>query len=208
MKSASAAPEASTETRVHPRPNGRPHWLKSLLWRRKLLVDKRAQLGSVASVGLLALILLVPVNLGIHVIHATNAAHVAMETPQLVQLVEAQNRLEARGILIGSAVILLAAMLGTLLSTHRTAGAAIGLTRGIRMLREGEYNSTVTLRRGDRMRNVEREVNELSRNLFECSQRLADDLEREAEQIDQLTDAPEIRAVSLRLREMARQQRG
>lgn len=211
MESASAAqdetpgqdPPTSVKAPAHgPAGKSRPG---TLLRRWKVLIDPRSQLRSVAMVGLFTLALLVPINLGLHVVHVANAAQIAAGAPTLSDTIEEQNRAAAMQVWIGSGVILLAAMSITLLATHRTAGAAFSLSRGIQALCEGNYGARTVLRRGDRLRNVERSLNELSRALLEQSRRAADDLDRVAEAVDRISDPQEARAAAERLRQMARQ---
>jgi signal transduction histidine kinase len=155
----------------------------------------------------LTLALLVTVNFGVHVIHTMSATDVAESAPHLVRTLEAQNRVEARRVLLGSGIILMAVMAFTVLATHKTAGAAFRLTRGIDDLCQGKYGGTVTLRRGDRLRSLEQSINELSRVLLARGNRTADKLDAAAETAERISDPHEARTLAEHLRELARRHR-
>ncbi len=175
--------------------------------RRQFLVDRRSQLHSVALVGMLTLGLLVPVNLSLHMVRSWTTAEIVTEAPKMARVLDERGRVERRRALIGSGIVLLAAMTMTVLRTRKVTGAAYRLCRGIAGLRDGKYGLSMALRRGDRLRNVEQELNDLSRILLERSDGIAAELEDVAAAADRVGSPVEASEIGERLRQMAAQER-
>ena len=175
--------------------------------RRRFLVDKRAQLHSVALVGLLTVGLLVPVNLSLHVIRSWTTAEIAADAPQAALKLDEQNRVERQRVLLGSVILLLAVLALTTLRTHKTAGAAFKIRKSIVQLHAGKYGFKSVLRRGDRLPKLEQALNELSDVLLERSNRIVTELERVASAADRISSPVESHEVGEMLRQMAAKER-
>ena len=175
--------------------------------RRHFLIDRRSQLHSVAMVAMLTVAMLVPVNLSLYMVRSWTTAEIVTEVPKMARVLDEQAAVERRRALIGSVIVLLAVMTMTFLRTQRVTGAAYRLCRGIAGLRDGKYGLRMVLRRGDKLRNVEQELNDLSRVLLERSDGIAGGLENVAASADRVGSPVEAREIGERLRQMAAQER-
>jgi methyl-accepting chemotaxis protein len=84
---------------------------------------------------------------------------------------------------IGSLVLLVGVFAVTIFETHRTAGAAIGITRRLRQVAEGNLDARLALRRGDSLRDLEEPFNDMVSALRDRAVSQADELDRLAAQI-------------------------
>jgi len=186
---------------------GEPESRRPRFRRRNYLVDKRSQLVTVAMVGLLTAMLLVLINLGLYVARSWTTAEMVTHAPQLRRALDEQSQVEGRRVLIASGVMLLVIMAMTVLQTHRTAGAAYKLRLNLAELRKGKYGIRTVLRRGDKLRDMEREFNGLSQALLERSNQIAVELEDAAAAADRVSTPVEAHEIGDRLRRMAAQER-
>ena len=115
--------------------------------------------------------------------------------------------MERKRALIGSGIVLLGVITMAFLRTRKVTGAAYRLCRGIAGLRDGKYGLKMALRRGDSLRSVEQELNDLSRVLLERSDGIAGELESAAAAADRVGSPVEAREIGERLRQLAAQER-
>ena len=203
-----AAPEESPAPAIEERKPGASNWRPGHPnRRRRFIVDKRAQLHSVALVGLLTVGLLVPVNLSLHVIRSWTTAEIATDAPQAAFKLDEQNRVERQRVLLGSVILLLAVLALTILRTHKTAGAAFKIRKSIAQLHAGKYGFKSVLRLDDRLPKLEQALNELSCVLLERSNRIVTELEHVASAADRISSPVESHEVGEMLRQMAAKER-
>ena len=165
--------------------------------RRSFLINKRYQLKASVLTGTVVLILLVFINLILYSASVRSSAEILAQAPEFADIIRAQDQAQFYLILLASLVFLVGVFVVSILETHKTAGAAFNLGRRMGELRDGNYRSTLALRRGDHLLELEYAFNRLSRSLRE---RTWEDLE-ELESITADADSSEI---SARLTTLAR----
>jgi hypothetical protein len=170
--------------------------------RRDFLVNKRYQLRAGFLTAAVVLVLLILINLTVYTTAMNNTEKILADAPQLAPLVKAQDRVELFLIVVISLIYLAGVFLVTILETHRTAGAALSLSRMMAEIRRGRYKGRVSLRKGDNLRELEEAFNEMSRSLEERSWREIEILTELAEEADRVDGA-----LSARLRELAEDKR-
>jgi methyl-accepting chemotaxis protein len=159
--------------------------------RRTFLVDRRGQLRSatVAAVVVTAVLAVLLVSLHASRERATEA--LVAQVPTLADTLAAQNRVELMLQIAGAVVFLVMVVSVTVLETHKTAGAAFNLSRQMGRIRDGEYITRVTLRKGDNLQLLAHAFNEMS---IELDERLWQDIElfdRLARQVQTISDSDE-----------------
>jgi len=150
----------ATEPLSEPRPDRR---LRSR--RRSYLVDRRMQLRAAGLAVVIVLALLVFLNLTVYSASAERSRALVRTDPQLVELVQAQDRAVQAVVLLGSAVFLVGVFLVSIIETHRTAGACVAVVRQLRELETGRLGVELRLRNDDTLRELEPAFNAMSGSL-------------------------------------------
>jgi methyl-accepting chemotaxis protein len=173
--------------------------------RRQFLVEKRTQLRAAGMTAAVAFVLLILLNVTLYTarLHGTNA--LIKESPELASFLRSQNRLEFSLVVAASIVFLAGVFLVTILETHKTAGAAYKLGRGLKDIGRGRFGVKVRLRKDDNLRTLEAEFNEMSRALQDASRREIAELDELAELLEGAD--VERRDVSERVRRLADRRR-
>jgi len=133
--------------------------------RRSFLINKRYQLKASVLTGTVVLVLLVFINLILYSASVRSSAEILAQAPEFADIIRAQDQAQFYLILLASLVFLVGVFVVSILETHKTAGAAFNLGRRMGELRDGNYRSTLTLRRGDHLLELEYAFNQLSRSL-------------------------------------------
>jgi methyl-accepting chemotaxis protein len=136
-----------------------------LLRRRRFVVDPRSQWRASAMVGGLVLLLLVLLDLSL-ILAGTHSRQAALQAaPELGRLLRAQDRLEILLLVAISVVFLIGVLVVGLLETHRTAGAAYAIERGLERLGEARFGTRVRLRKGDNLQSLAEAFNRAASRL-------------------------------------------
>jgi methyl-accepting chemotaxis protein len=157
--------------------------LRQILLRRKFLINRQTQLRSALLVTGVVFALLVLLNLTFHALRVTESRGMMAISPDVAQAVGDVDRNELILSLVGSLVLVLGVFAVTIFETHRTAGAAVGITRRLRQVADGDLNAWLALRSGDSLRDLEQPFNEMVGALRDRAASQADELERLAAQI-------------------------
>jgi len=164
-------------------PADRPHG--PLGQRRSFLVNRRYQLRASVLTASVVLILLVFINLLLYSASTRSSAEILADAPELEAIIRAQDRVELYLVLLASLVFLVGFFLISILETHKTAGAAFNVAQRLREVADGRYVTSLRLRRGDNLIELEPAFNNMVRALrdrawddVENLHRIADDAER------------------------------
>jgi len=178
--------------------------------RRTFLVDRRSQLRSATVAAVVVTVVLTGLLVSFHVSRERATEMLVAQVPTLAETLAAQNRLELTLQIAGAVVFLVMVVTVTVLETHKTAGAAFNLSRQMGRIRDAEYATRVTLRKGDNLQLLAHAFNEMS---IELDERLWQDIElfdslarqvqtiSDPEQADRLAEA--LNAEAARRRRMA-----
>jgi hypothetical protein len=127
--------------------------------RRALLIEWRYQVRSsllpVVSVALLLVLFIVTLHLG----NVESTRRLAQAAPNLLPLLEGQDRAQLFLTLSAAGIYLLAVLILGLIDSHRTVGALHHLERRLLALRGGDWSTPLTLRRGDNFQELGQAVN-------------------------------------------------
>jgi hypothetical protein len=178
-----------------------PIWLL----RRKYVVNPRRQLRAallVSAVSMIPVVILVfnlayTRSLEREVIFG--GAHVAIE-----QQVWEHDRTEAMFVIAASLVYLFGVFAITVVETHQTSGAALGVVRHLRNVRDGRYDTRLHLRDSDNLQELTEPFNQMAIAIQARSIRMADALDDLAEESSGLADGG---GIADRLRELADNER-
>ncbi len=129
--------------------------------RRIVLVDKQMQFRAAAMVTGLVAVLLVFVNVALFAMRRSQTELLASTAPDLREMLEAGNIRLATFALVLSVVVLVFVWFATILATHRTAGAIVGLRRRLESVRDGNYHAVLRLRPSDNLRSLEGPFNQM-----------------------------------------------
>jgi len=129
--------------------------------RRIVLVDKQLQFRAAAMVTGLVAVLLVFVNIALFAMRKSQTELLASSAPDLRDVLEAGNIRLATFALVLSVVVLVFVWFATILATHRTAGAIVGLRRRLESVRDGNYHTVLRLRPNDNLRSLESPFNQM-----------------------------------------------
>ena len=135
--------------------------------RRRYLVDPRYQMRSGLLVGTVAFTLLVLLNFSLYLATRAPASVLATLGPSAGGVLPAQDRAQVLLAVFGSVVFLVGVVLVGVLESHRTAGAAYRIGRGLERLRRGESSVEVRLRRDDHLQELAQAVNGLAATMRE-----------------------------------------
>ncbi|RMG43816.1 MAG: methyl-accepting chemotaxis protein [Acidobacteria bacterium] len=178
--------QAAARTGEPPVTSGRPH-----VFRRRYLIDWRAQLaGSVLSI-LVVVVLLVIVNVVLYQLGTVTTAAIADLAPDLAASLHQRDLLRVK-VTLGCSIGLLAAFVFLrIVETHNIHGAAYNLARRLRELADGRLDVSARLRRSDQLHPLAEAFNEAVERLRqdaaneialleECAARAAGDPELSA----------------------------
>ena len=160
--------------------------------RRAFLVNRRYQLKASLLTATVALVLLVFVNLALYSASMKSSAQILADAPALEKVIRSQDRVELVLILLASLVFLVGVFVVTILETHRTAGAAHNIEQRMNDLALGRLATSLTLRRGDNLQELELAFNEMARSFRERAWEDVETLEQlaaDAESIDSASAA-------------------
>lgn len=186
--------------------SGEPIPTQVLFRRRRFLVHRRYQLRVTLLVVGTTLLLLLLLNLSLLASNHRSTSAALEVAPELRSYFEAQDRFQLALILLGSAAFLAGVFLLSILETHRTAGAAFSICRGIEELAGGDCRARVRLRRGDNLKEIGEAVNRLAGSLAQRTRDEAERLEEISARAGSLT-SPEGGAIREEILEMARAKR-
>lgn len=138
--------------------------LKRNFWsRRRYLVNSRRQIRAALLVSFVVLIPLVALNIGLHYGAVTQTRSLFVGVPDAaVQRIADLDRTEMFLVLIGSLVYLGGVFFMTILETHQTSGAAVGIARHFRNIRDGRYDAKLHLRDSDNLQELVTPFNQMT----------------------------------------------
>lgn len=191
-----AATMNSSQARARPAEDTR--WR---IFRRKYLVNPQSQLGAAALVTLITLVPIALLNLSLHLARTVEREALFSNAPQAVALHAARfDQTEFVLVLIASAIFVVGVFAMTVLVTHRTYGAAVGVRRHLWEIRDGNYSTRLKLRDSDNLTELVDPFNEMAAALDDREKNLLRTLEEVAAQAEGLGDNG--RALSTRLRKV------
>ena len=156
-------------------------------FRRRYVVNTRRQFRSAALVALVALVPVAMLNVILHLSRVFERESLfASASPDLAQQLAAFDVNEALLVLAASVVFVVGVFVMTLLETHQTSGAAIGVARHLGMVRDGQYYSRLQLRGTDNLKELVEPFNEMAAALGDRAVLTAGRLEDLANQADAL----------------------
>ena len=171
------------------------------IFRRKYLVNPRSQLGAAALVTLITLVPIALLNLSLHLARTVEREALFSNAPQAVALHAARfDQTEFVLVLIASAIFVVGVFAMTVLVTHRTYGAAVGVRRHLWEIRDGDYSTRLKLRDSDNLTELVDPFNEMAAALDDRERNLVLALEQLADEADTLGD--DGRALATRLRKV------
>jgi methyl-accepting chemotaxis protein len=138
---------------------------RQIVRRRIVVVDKQMQYRSAAMVTGLVAVLLVFINAALFAMRRTQTDLLTSTAPELGEVLEAGNIRLATLAIVLSVVVLVFVWFATILATHRTAGAIVGLRRRLESVRGGNYHAVLRLRPNDNLRSLESPFNQMMANL-------------------------------------------
>lgn len=131
--------------------------------RRRYLVNSKRQLRAALLVSFVVLIPLVALNVGLHYGAVTQTRTLFAGVPDAaVQRIAELDRTEMVLVLIGSVVYLGGVFFMTILETHQTSGAAVGIARHFRNIRDGRYDAKLHLRDSDNLQELVTPFNQMT----------------------------------------------
>lgn len=167
--------------------------------RRRLVVDRTYQLRVSGLAAAATLLLLLLLNLSLFFSGpAPGASAGTADRPEAGSL-DGAYRAQFGLLLVGSLVFLGGVFLVGILESHRTAGAAFAIRRGLQAFGAGDHGARVRLRRGDHLQDLGEAFNAMAADV--SSQTI-----REAEALDALAAKAEAagnREVAVDLRRLA-----
>lgn len=160
----------------------------NLLVRRRYLVNRKRQLRAAVLVTFVALIPIIGLNVGLRLgAIAQTQTLFADAPPEARQKIAEFDRGEMLLVLVGSLVYLGGVFAMTILETHQTSGAAVGIIRHFRNIRDGRYDAKLHLRDSDNLQELVVPFNQMTVALTERAiqaSALLSDLAAEAEALD------------------------
>jgi hypothetical protein len=115
-------------------------------------VNFKRQIRAALMVSSVVLIPLLALNVGLHYGAVTQTRTLFAGVPDAaVQRIAELDRSEMVLVLIGSLVYLGGVFFMTILETHQTSGAAVGIARHFRNIRDGRYDAKLHLRDSDNL---------------------------------------------------------
>lgn len=167
------APAPSSETLMSGRPRAdrpaaSPSFFARFLGRRRTYVVDRAYQVRTAVVSVLGMLFLLLFAAALfHLLTLENARLVARRAPFLARAAS-ENDARSVLVLVAAGILFVAAVFVIeILETHKTAGVAAKVTRGLRALEAGRWGARVALRRSDNFKEMEEAFNAAARALRE-----------------------------------------
>jgi hypothetical protein len=200
-------PDAST---ADPEPHGGKDrtWKSRLpfwLLRRRYIVNPRRQLRAAILVAAVSLIPVVILNFSLGYTRALEREVIFSDAPIAVERqVWEHDRMEALLVLAASFVYLIGVFALSVVETHQTSGAALGVARHLRSIRDGRYETRLGLRDSDNLQELTEPYNQMAIALQARSIRSAEALDELTAEAESLTGGG---AIAKRLREMADDER-
>lgn len=172
------------------------------IFRRRYLVNPHSQLGAAALVALITLVPIALLNFSLHLARTVEREALFSNAPQAVVLQAAAfDQTEFLLVLIASIIFVVGVFAMTILITHRTYGAAVGVRRHMWEIRDGNYATRLKLRDSDNLTELVDPFNEMAEALEVRERQLVLTLEQLAAQADALDGIGQVLAA--RLREVA-----
>lgn len=160
--------EQAVTTKSKPtRSSSVPRRLPIIGRRRKYLINRPYQLRITALVVGVVFVFLLIVNVALYSLSMESNQHLVELVPELADFLEAHNEVQTTRLILGSLVLLVGVVLVSIIETHKTAGAAFAINRGLKCARKGDYTFRVKLRKGDNLRELEESFNDLATSLQE-----------------------------------------
>lgn len=160
---------------------------QNLLLRRQYLINHKRQLRAALLVSLVALIPSILLNIDLHLSATAQTQSLFADAPTVMQQVSEQDRTDLLLVLIGTLVYVGGVFLLTILETHQTSGAAVGISRHFRNIRDGRYDAKLNLRDSDNLLELVEPFNQMTEALTQRaiqSSKLLNDLATEADALD------------------------
>jgi methyl-accepting chemotaxis protein len=177
-----------------------------LWWRRRFLVNKPKQLrAAVLIMGLVAALLLM-INFLSYAVRTLETKTVTAAEPALREVMSDYDHNEMLLGILASVVVLAGVFVLTIFETHRTAGAALNIGRQLSRVADGRYDTRLTLRKGDNLRELEEPFNRMTQALRERAAEDAEILEGLAESVEH-TGGSDGAKVAAELHKLAAQKR-
>ena len=171
--------------------------------RRRFLLNPSWQLRVALLPVVVSAGLLVFLNFSMHITRSSTSSRLLEAAPELETMIRSQDMTGSTLAALASVVILAAVFLVAIFESHATAGAAFNLTRHMKALRDGHYDSRVTLRKRDNLQELAGVFNEMSDRLQERTWSDVERLEGLAALAGGVTSESEARALADELRRFA-----
>jgi hypothetical protein len=182
-------------------------WLGHQLWllkrRRGFLVNPRWQLRAAFLTTLPVLLLLVLVNILFYVIRVKEMEMVLAIAPSLEDSIRGVETSDTVIAAVASSIILALVFVVTIFETHRTSGAAVKIRSRLLRVAEGRYDTSLELREGDNLRELEEPFEQLTGKLRETAAKDAQDIDRFAERLGAISTDNDGRSLADELRNKA-----
>jgi len=175
--------------------------------RRNYLINRKRQLRSAFLIVFAVVLLLIPLNYAFHTVRLQESATITSSNPGLRGVMDSRDLNELVVGVIASAIILIGAFALTIIETHRTAGAAYAIARRMDDVREGEYDTRLSLRGSDNLRELEGPFNAMAEGLRDGAAEDARVLEELAERASDVVVPSEDHEIATRLRRLAKTKR-
>jgi methyl-accepting chemotaxis protein len=133
--------------------------------RRKYLINRPYQLRITAIVVGIVFLFLLIVNLILFSLSLESSQYIVRIVPDLADFLQAQHEIQTTRLILGSVVLLVGVILVSIIETHKTAGAAFAIERGLRKIRKGRYDFRIQLRKSDNFKELEKSFNKLAGSL-------------------------------------------
>jgi hypothetical protein len=178
------------------------HTLKvNLLLRRRYLVNPGRQIRSAVLVTFVAIVPLIILNISLHLGRVLEREALFSEAgPELLNHIAAFDRTEFILVLLASVVFAIGVFVMTILETHQTSGAAVGIVRHLELVRDGHYGNLLRLRDSDNLQELVTPFNEMSIALADRARATARALDVAADDADGLANGSNLAS---QLRELA-----
>jgi methyl-accepting chemotaxis protein len=172
--------------------------------RRTLVVDPLHQYRAATVITLLVGAFLVLLNIVLVAMRSGQTALIVGGMPNLAESLAADDTRMAVLAVIGSVILAGLVFLATVLATHRTAGAIVGVRRRIESVRDGDLATGLRLRSSDNLRSLEAPFNDMVSSLRRQVRDDAEVLERLATELEASTSADDTSRVVSAIRSQAR----
>jgi hypothetical protein len=174
--------------------------------RRRFVVNARRQLRSASLVALVGMVPVAMLNVILHLSRVFERESLfGGISPDLAQQFAAFDRNEMWLVLAASVVFVVGVFVMTLLETHQTSGAAVGIARHLGEVRDGCYGSRLRLRSSDNLKELVGPFNEMAAALGDRALMTASRLEELACQADGIAGADRL---AEQLRQLSRDHAG